>query len=325
MSGRDYPVAVARPRRHRVLVSSEPPIFQHPLAYLAGLEGVSLMRAFAGEYDAELTQAFTEARLEELRDLLANADRFGDGVVVPPLTSADAYDGWAPSYDGPNTLFDFEEPALLPILDSLPPGDALDVACGTGRITSYLAAHGHRVSGYDSSPGMVAMARDKLPEIPFAVADVRDLPVPDGSADLVVCTLALAHVPDLDPVFAEVARVLRPAGSFVVSDSRGQFIGSDRYPLPQRAPDGRLGYLPTWRHSIGTYLRAALRHGFEVLACEEPVRPPLDEDDWDPPSPPGPTEPPNVWDLMGFTPEAARATYLGTSAVVVWHFRLRDA
>jgi hypothetical protein len=41
-------------------------IHQHPLAYLLGLEGVALMRAFAGEYD----RAFTEARIEEIRGLL---------------------------------------------------------------------------------------------------------------------------------------------------------------------------------------------------------------------------------------------------------------
>lgn len=44
-------------------------IYQHPLAYLLGLEGVALMRAFAGEYD----RAFTEARFAEVRALLDRA------------------------------------------------------------------------------------------------------------------------------------------------------------------------------------------------------------------------------------------------------------
>ncbi|MBA3310028.1 MAG: SAM-dependent methyltransferase, partial [Nocardioidaceae bacterium] len=39
-------------------------IFQHPLAYLLGLEGIALLRAFAGDYDRD----FTESRLAEVRD-----------------------------------------------------------------------------------------------------------------------------------------------------------------------------------------------------------------------------------------------------------------
>ena len=54
----------------------------------------------------------------------------------------------------------------------------------------------------------------------------------------------------------------------------------------RRPPDGRVGYLPTWRHGVGEYLRAALAHGFEARACEEPVREPMDADDWDPPERP---------------------------------------
>jgi hypothetical protein len=53
-------------------------IYQHPLAYLLGLEGVALLRAFNGEYDRD----FTEARLAEIRALLESAGQFGDGVTT---------------------------------------------------------------------------------------------------------------------------------------------------------------------------------------------------------------------------------------------------
>ena len=71
-------------------------LHQHPLAYLLGLEGVALMRAFAGEHD----RAFTEARIAEIRHLLEIADELGPGTDVPPLPVVDGYDGWAASYDG---------------------------------------------------------------------------------------------------------------------------------------------------------------------------------------------------------------------------------
>ena len=57
-----------------------PVIFQHPLAYLLGLQGIALLRAFAGEYDRQ----FTLARLAEMRELLERPDAFGAGAEARP-------------------------------------------------------------------------------------------------------------------------------------------------------------------------------------------------------------------------------------------------
>jgi hypothetical protein len=59
-------------------------IYLHPLAYLLGLQGVALLRAFNGEYDRE----FTLARIAEIRALLDSADELGDGVTTQPVTTA---------------------------------------------------------------------------------------------------------------------------------------------------------------------------------------------------------------------------------------------
>jgi SAM-dependent methyltransferase len=114
------------------------------LAYLLGLEGIALLRAFAGEYDRE----FTLARIEEIRALLDAADELGDGVEETPMSMQEGYAQWAPWYDEPgNEPLELEEPAVREILDSLPVGVALDAACGTGRHAAYLASLGHRVIG----------------------------------------------------------------------------------------------------------------------------------------------------------------------------------
>ncbi len=105
-------------------------IHQHPLAYLLGLEGVALMRAFAGEHD----RAFTEARLAEVRQLLDRADDLGPGVDVRPLPVASGYDGWAVTYDGEdNGCFPMREQVLTPMLDRLTPGRALDARAALER------------------------------------------------------------------------------------------------------------------------------------------------------------------------------------------------
>ena len=110
-------------------------IYQHPLAYLLGVEGVALLGAFAGNYD----RYFTEARLAEVRALLRSADQFGDGADTRPITTGEGYRAWAESYDQPgNGLIDLEQPVVRGILDGLPHGTALDAACGTGRHSEYL-------------------------------------------------------------------------------------------------------------------------------------------------------------------------------------------
>jgi ubiquinone/menaquinone biosynthesis C-methylase UbiE len=263
-------------------------IYQHPLAYLLGMEGTALLRAFTGAYDRD----FTEARLPEIRALLDSADQFGEGTWTRPTTVAEGYRAWAGFYDQPgNGLIDAEQPVVWRILDGLPRGRALDAACGTGRHAQYLASLGYSVIGVDGSPDMLAVAKAKLPDAEFREGDLHRLPVPDQHVDVVVCALALEHVLGLAPVLAEFARVLRPGGHLVISDSRTD------WPLVMALPSGGFGYLPHRLHLTSDYLAAALPPGFEVRACEEPRLP---YPAIDPAAaPPGalPAHPSDIWSL----------------------------
>lgn len=309
----------------RVVTTTRPTIYQHPLAYLVGLEGVALMRAFAGEHD----RAFVEARLADVRALLDAADRLGEGRDVPPITTQDGYRHWAPRYDGgPNGFWGMEEPLVRPLMERAEPGVVIDAACGTGRHTEWLVEQGHEVLAFDTSPDMLAIARAKVPGARFAEADLHDLPVPDASADLVVVTLALSHVRDLGPVFAEVARVLRPGGRLVVSDTRGYYVGSPLYPLVEGA-DGEFGYIPNWWHATSEYLEAALPVGLVPRHCREHTagRAPDPADDGLPGFDPAadrevedPTRPPNIWEMMPWVEAAAGAAYAGAPVLIVWDF-----
>ena len=125
------------------------PIYQHPLAYLLGLEGIALLRAFAGEYDRD----FAMARLAEIRALLDCVEELGEGAVVDPIPTTEGYGSWAEFYDQPgNQLVDLEQPLVREILDGLPRGVALDAACGTGRHSAYLASLGHTVIAWTVQP-----------------------------------------------------------------------------------------------------------------------------------------------------------------------------
>jgi SAM-dependent methyltransferase len=300
-------------------------IYQHPLAYLLGLEGVALLRAFSGAYDRE----FTLARFREMRELLEAPDAFGAGIEARPISTREGYDQWAPWYDEPgNQLLEIEEPVVREILNRLPAGIALDVACGTGRHAAYLASHGHTVIGVDSSPGMLARAREKIPQGEFHEADLHALPLADDSVDLVVCAIALVHLPDLDGPFGEFARVLRPGGHLVVSDQCG-LIGDIGLPLVRVGLDGGLGYIPVYPHRASDYLAAALPLGFRVLGCEEPrvPSPLLDAEgrtvhDGDRAARQDPDDPPWIWALHAEAIDATNAAWRGKPSSIVWHLQL---
>jgi SAM-dependent methyltransferase len=294
-------------------------LYQDPRGYLLGLQGVALLRAFSGQHSED----FTCRRLQEVRALMADATDVGPPFVAEALTIAEGYAAWSSSYDEPgNGCFELDEPVIAEILRRLRPGHATDVACGTGRLLALLERYGHRVIGVDLSPDMLRVAQQKSPDVPLVQGDVHALPLVSGSQNLVLCTLALSHVPDLRPVFAEFSRVLAPGGHLIVSDIRG-FLDTIRPPMLWQKHDGNFGYLPQWVHRTSDYLNAALAAGFHVRRCEEPVRElvPIDDPSWQVPVPTSPGLPPNVWELMGWCPTAAHAALRGTPGAIIWHFR----
>jgi SAM-dependent methyltransferase len=299
-------------------------IYQHPLAYLLGLEGIALLRAWAGDFD----EAFVEARLREVRALLEDERLTSHpGVHVWPGDVETGYRQWASTYDGEprNGLFDIEEPVMHEILDALPAGRAVDAACGTGRYTAHLADKGHAVVGVDNSADMLAVARARLPHSDFLAGSLDNLPMPDNSADLIVCALALAHVPELGVVMAEFARVLRLRGHLVISDAHHELIFRGSVVRALTAT-GEPGLAATYPHTPGDFLRAALPVGFQVCCCEEPRG--SRSHDEPAPSPVTPTDVPLgtwhdwPWTLLPVIPDAARAAW-ATPSVVIWDFELR--
>jgi len=296
-------------------------IYLNPLAYLLGLEGAALMRAFAGEYDA----AFVEQRIDEVRRLLADRELLGAGAQVRRLTVEEGYDAWSTTYDDPgNGLLapDFERVTAL--ADGAPSGRALDAACGTGRYAEWLAEQGCQVVAVDRSEGMLAVARDKLNGADIRLGDLSDLPVESETIDLVICALALTHAEDLTRPYRELSRVLRPGGRLVVSDTHSLFLAALRYPLVMTLADGSLGYLPGWEHSVADHLTAALEAGLVVSRVAELTLDGLVDADVarldlaDEPVP-------DPWALMTWAPAATNAAYRGTPRAVYLQLHRPDA
>jgi ArsR family transcriptional regulator len=117
----------------------------------------------------------------------------------------------------------FGEGYVLPaLLALLPPGQTIvDLGCGTGAMLPLLAPVAGRVIGIDREEAMLEVARDRasgLPNVELRRGMLDALPIPTGTVDLALCELVLHHVRELAPVFMDVARVLAPAGRWVILD-----------------------------------------------------------------------------------------------------------
>ena len=133
------------------------------------------------------------------------------------------FDGITPVYDRLNTLMtlglDGRWRRLACAATGLRPGAAaIDVACGTGKLSAALAdAVGPfgRVEGVDLSPGMVERAQhtyaDRV-QLRFRVGNALALPFDDGEFDAATIAFGLRNLVDFGAGFRELARVVRPGG-----------------------------------------------------------------------------------------------------------------
>ncbi|OKJ04250.1 methyltransferase [Streptomyces sp. CB01249] len=106
-------------------------------------------------------------------------------------------------------------------------GPVADLGCGPGRITAYLRDFGLDASGTDLSPGMVAEARLRYPDLRFEVGTMSALDLPDGSLGGAVAWYSLVHTPprELGPYVAEFRRVLTPGGHLLLAFKAGDDEG----------------------------------------------------------------------------------------------------
>jgi SAM-dependent methyltransferase len=231
---------------------------------LVGVEGLALLRWL---YDGSAEVA--ERRLAAVRRILDDEATM-QGVSTWEADARAGYREWSRSYDEPgNPIIGLEQPVVWSLLERAPAGRALDAACGTGRHAARLVALGHEVLGFDVTREMLERARAHAPGARFVEGDLRAIPAPDDHFDLVVCGLAVAHLPSLSEPVSEMARVLRPGGRLVISTLH-PILAHLGWQAPFGDPEGARGFVREHAHTHADYLEAFRTAALEVVDCHEP-------------------------------------------------------
>jgi SAM-dependent methyltransferase len=137
---------------------------------------------------------------------------------------------------------------------AISPGqDVIDLACGTGNAALLAAGRGARVVGIDASARLLKVAcgraRRQGVDVDFREGDLLELPLPDGTADLVLSVFGVIFASDPTQALREVRRVLRAGGRVLLSawipsgpidamlGAMGRILGRiSQPPSPQRFP-----------------------------------------------------------------------------------------
>ena len=119
----------------------------------------------------------------------------------------------------------YKRPPLLTQWLKLLPERAvlLDLGCGAGQDSRYLAKRGHRVIGLDRTMPLLQFAKRRAPSVPFLLADIRSLPIQAGSIDGIWAAASLIHLPKrtVPNVLAVLRHLVKPEGFLAATFTYG--------------------------------------------------------------------------------------------------------
>jgi len=155
------------------------------------------------------------------------------------------------------------------------PSPALDLGCGDGHFAS-LAFPRRLEVGLDPWPGPLREARARDVYIETVESEASSIPYPDGYFSSAVSNSVLEHIPELEPVLAELSRVLKPGAPFVFCVPNQRFLPTlsiaralDRLHINSLARLYRRFFDRISRHQHcddhSTWQQRLAAHGFEVL------------------------------------------------------------
>ena len=138
------------------------------------------------------------------------------------MNNQQAYNVWAHNYDTvQNRTRDLEASAIKKILSRAKFSEVLEIGCGTGKNTEWLANKAIHVTSVDFSIEMLNKAKEKikLNNVDFIHADItKAWTFTKIKTDLITCSLILEHIKDIDFVFNQASHFLKSGAQFYIGE-----------------------------------------------------------------------------------------------------------
>jgi 2-polyprenyl-3-methyl-5-hydroxy-6-metoxy-1,4-benzoquinol methylase len=189
----------------------------------------------------------------------------------------EAYKYWSEQYDtNLNKTRDLEAVSLRDSLSDSSFDNCLEIGCGTGKNTEWLVSKGNNIVAVDISNEMIAIARQKVTDkrVSFVMADVTESwGFTSDTFDLVVCSLVLEHIENIQYVIRQIAEHLKANGLLYIGELHPckQYTGSK----PKFETEAGGQTVTAFTHHITDFTNAASACGLK----SEEIREYFDDND----------------------------------------------
>lgn len=182
-----------------------------------------------------------------------------------------AYNNWAAIYDtNNNKTRDLEAVALREILAPVNFSSCIEIGCGTGKNTVWLATKTQRLLSADLSKEMLAKAKQKVtaPHVSFVQTDINEpWDFTNETFELATFSLVLEHIEKLDAIFKKLAAAIENGGHVYI----GELHPFKQYAGTKARFESESGtqVVTCFNHNISDFIQPALQHDFTVVNIKE--------------------------------------------------------
>ena len=185
------------------------------------------------------------------------------------MNTQQAYNEWASTYDSVlNKTRDLELSAAKEVLAAADFTSVLETGCGTGKNTSWISKKAGYVTAVDFSEGMLQVAREKIKEskVHFQQADLTQ-PWQFDSSSLIICSLVLEHIQNIDFIFQQASKILADDGCFYVCELHPyKQLEGKRARFEKEGTTIELEYFV---HHISDFISAASKNNLHCIRLDE--------------------------------------------------------
>ncbi|HVM89329.1 MAG TPA: class I SAM-dependent methyltransferase [Puia sp.] len=187
------------------------------------------------------------------------------------MDTRNAYNNWSSQYDSnENKTRDMEAVALRKSLENIFFTTCLEMGCGTGKNTEWLAKKARHVTAVDFSDEMLVKAKQKITSsnVVFRQADINGVwHFAEGKYDLVTFSLVLEHIENLDHIFENVSAMLNADGHVYIGELHPfkQYSGSKA----RFETETGLHIVECYTHHISDFIQSAKKQGLEIADINE--------------------------------------------------------